>query len=269
VAELASHLSQDNLFYGFVRTTEAIDSTVAVKFIFLSFIGENVPMMKKAKTSTLKGTITEAFEPFHAELLNASTLDEVTVSSLASVLKKNDGQTGNAQASGAQAQRAGQQVGASPNKVTVSKAFGGADAAAMGKQAAGVASDEVRQAVAGVRSDGEPCCWSLLGYSDERDPKLVLVASGDGAAEEMAPHLTQAAFLYALVRVKQMIDASVTIKFALISWVGEEVAPMRKARLSSLRGQASTVLSPYHTELLNVASAAEVTHAAIMKQLEA
>ena len=34
---------------------------------------------------------------------------------------------------------------------------------------------------------------------------------------------------------------------------------MRKARLSSLRGQASTVLSPYHTELLNVASAAEVT----------
>jgi hypothetical protein len=67
---------------------------------------------------------------------------------------------------------------------------------------------------------------------------------------------------------------------------------MRKARLSSLRGQASTVLlsplspiylpcispvshqastvlSPYHTELLNVASAAEVTHEAIMKQLEA
>jgi len=269
VSELASHLSQDNLFYGFVRTTEAIDSTVAVKFIFLSFIGENVPMMKKAKTSTLKGTITEAFEPFHGELLNASTLDEVTVSSLASVLKKNDGQTGNAQASGAQAQRAGQQAGASPKKVTVSKAFGGADAAAMGKEEVEVASGEVRRAVAAVRSDAEPCCWCLLGYSDDKDPKLVLVASGDGAAEEMAPHLTQAAFLYALVRVKQAIDASVTVKFALISWMGEEVAPMRKARLSSLRGQAATALSPYHTELLNVASATEVTHAAIMKQLEA
>ena len=34
---------------------------------------------------------------------------------------------------------------------------------------------------------------------------------------------------------------------------------MRKARLSSMRGQAATVLSPYHTELLNVASVAEVT----------
>ena len=28
VTELASHLSQDNLFYGFVRTTEAIDRYV-------------------------------------------------------------------------------------------------------------------------------------------------------------------------------------------------------------------------------------------------
>ena len=28
-----------------------------------------------------------------------------------------------------------------------------------------------------------------------------------------------------------------------------QVAPMRKAKLSTLRGQASTVLSPHHTEL--------------------
>ena len=41
MSELASHLSHDSIFYGFVRTTEAIDSTLAVKFIFLSFIGEH------------------------------------------------------------------------------------------------------------------------------------------------------------------------------------------------------------------------------------
>ena len=40
--------------------------------------------------------------------------------------------------------------------------------------------------------------------------------------------------------------------------VGDDVPPMRKARLSSMRGQAAAVLSPYHTELLNVATAAEV-----------
>ena len=46
------------------------------------------------------GTITEAFEPFHAELLNASALDEVTAAALAQLLKKSDGQTGTAQARG-------------------------------------------------------------------------------------------------------------------------------------------------------------------------
>ena len=50
------HRSQANLFYGFVRTSEAIDSgKMAMKFVFLSFIGEDVSPMKKAKNSTLKG----------------------------------------------------------------------------------------------------------------------------------------------------------------------------------------------------------------------
>ena len=64
--------AQDNIYYGLVRTTETIDQTEAVKFVFISFLGEKVAPMRKAKISTLKGTITEAFAPFHAELLNAS-----------------------------------------------------------------------------------------------------------------------------------------------------------------------------------------------------
>ena len=71
--------------------------------------------------------------------------------------------------------------------------------------------------------------------------------------------LTADALLYALVRVTQTIDASVTVKFALVSWVGEQVAPMRKAKLSAMRGQATGLLSPHHTELLSVSSPGEVT----------
>ena len=47
---------------------------------------------------------------------------------------------------------------------------------------------------------------------------------------------------YCQVRVKQTIDASVTVKFALISWVGEEVAPMRTPNL--LHTQTSPKLQP-------------------------
>ena len=89
------------------------------------------------------------------------------------------------------------------------------------------------------------------------------------SAESLQPYLTPGALLYALVRVGQQVDRSYTVKFALVSWVGEEVAPLRKAKLSSMRGQASQLLSPFHTELLNVSQLAEVSHAAIMKQLEA
>ena len=247
--------AQDNIYYGLVRTTETIDQTEAVKFVFISFLGEKVAPMRKAKISTLKGTITEAFAPFHAELLNASSRDEVTAPALAELLRRSQGATGNAQATARK-----------ESKVVVAKSMAGADAVYAAPQAA-AASEAVRAAVAAVRSDADKSSWCLLGYSGDRAPALTVVATGEGAAEEMAAHLTQDALLYALVRVNQTIDASVTVKFALVSWVGEDVPPLRQAKLASMRGQASQLLSPYHTELLNVATAAEVTHAAIMKQL--
>ena len=46
----------------------------------------------------------------------------------------------------------------------------------------------------------------LLGYSDDRDPTLLVVARGEGAAEEMAPHLSAGACLYALVRVRVRVS---------------------------------------------------------------
>ena len=79
---LAAQLTDDNVYYGLVRTYEQIDATRAVKFVFLSFVGEGVAAMKKAKISTLKGTITESFTPFHAELLNASDPKEVTAAAV-------------------------------------------------------------------------------------------------------------------------------------------------------------------------------------------
>lgn len=255
VAELSALLAQDGVYYGLVRTTETIDASVTVKFVFVSFIGESVAPMRKAKISTLKGTITVAFEPFHAELLNASSKEEVTAESIVELLKKSDGRTGAAQATARK-----------EAKVVVTKTMAGADAVYAAPEAQETPAP-VKAAVAAVRSDGDPAAWCLLGYDNGKAPQLAVVAQGEGAADEMAPHLTADALLYALVRVTQTIDASVTVKFALVSWVGEQVAPMRKAKLSAMRGQATALLSPHHTELLNVSSPNEVTHAAIMEQL--
>jgi len=113
---------------------------------------------------------------------------------------------------------------------------------------------------------------------------------GDAAAPRLLAHHVPLAFLtrpfnsplerglrrgpvltrgrYALVRLTQLVDRSTTVKFAFISWVGDDVAPMRKAKLSTLRGEAASILAPVHTELLNVTSAADVSNSTLMRQLE-
>ena len=73
-------------FFGLVRTTETIDNTVAVKFVAISFIGEAIGVMRKARISTLRGDIKAAFDPFHCELLNVSSRAEVTVAAVTAQL---------------------------------------------------------------------------------------------------------------------------------------------------------------------------------------
>ena len=78
VTELRELLTQENIFFGLVRTIETIDKTEAVKFVFISFVGEKIGVMRKARISTLRGGIQAAFDPFHCELLNLSSKEEVS-----------------------------------------------------------------------------------------------------------------------------------------------------------------------------------------------
>ena len=53
-----------------------------MRFVFVSFVGEAIGVMRRAKISTLRGTIAAEFGQFHAELLNVSTKEEVRASLL-------------------------------------------------------------------------------------------------------------------------------------------------------------------------------------------
>ena len=261
-AALAANLLDDNIYYGLVRTTEQIDKTMAVRFVFVSYIGEGVKPMRKAKMSTFKGTVTAFFEPFHAEILNATSKAEVTAEAMTEMLKRTDGAVGTAKATPRREQ-----------EVRVTKTMGGGGAGGV-LSSAPMAHDEVpvapevAAAVAAVRSDADPTTWCCLGYTDSKTPSLMLVAMGEGAAEAMQRHLGKAHVLHGLVRVSQQVDRSATVKFAALSWLGDEVPPLRKAKLSSMRGAVDKLLSPVHAELLNVSEASSVSHQAIMERLE-
>jgi hypothetical protein len=74
--ELIGHLKDDQIYYGLYRTTDTIDNTVAVKFVLIIWVGEKVPIIRKAKIVTHKGDITGFVGQYHVDV-TASNLNEI------------------------------------------------------------------------------------------------------------------------------------------------------------------------------------------------
>lgn len=66
--ELRAHLKDDVIMYGLIRTTEQIDDTVAVKFCFIDWRGENINRMQRANLGVHSGSVTSLFRPYHADI---------------------------------------------------------------------------------------------------------------------------------------------------------------------------------------------------------
>ena len=282
-SELAAHLTSDHAYYGLVRTTESIDTGArkvdAVKFAFITFLGEGLSVLKKGKITTLKGTITEVFAPFHVELMNATSPSEVTSDAITELLHSLFGDETTQRDAGSI--RVGQQTirvqhkdcsaGSAAAIATprMPGAMGGVGGGGTTLRAQAEALPApVSAALAEVREDKTASDWCVVGYDDGKEPALKVVAKGEGRVEAVQPYLLHDQLLYALVRVEQKVDASTTVKFVLVSWIGNDVAPMRKAKLSTKRGAATTAIGPFHAEMLNPTEASAVTHQAIMRLLE-
>jgi hypothetical protein len=74
--ELISHLKLDQVFYGLFRTTDTVDNTIAIKFVFIIWVGEQVPFSRKARITTHKGEVTSFIGQYHVDC-NCSNLSEI------------------------------------------------------------------------------------------------------------------------------------------------------------------------------------------------
>ncbi|EGG20696.1 putative actin binding protein [Cavenderia fasciculata] len=90
VDELAPHLSSSIVAYGLVREVERFDLSDTVKFVFLNFVGEDIPRMFRAKLGTHSGVVKETFAPFHVDF-QASQASEVTADSVTKTISSNSG----------------------------------------------------------------------------------------------------------------------------------------------------------------------------------
>ena len=64
---LMAAVQDGEAMYGLFRVTEVVDKSTTVKFCFMVWQPEDVPVMRKALLSTHKGVVTTAFRPFHCD----------------------------------------------------------------------------------------------------------------------------------------------------------------------------------------------------------
>jgi hypothetical protein len=89
-SDLAAHLSQDSVAYCLIRKTEQIDNSLTAKFVYIRWVGNNVPRMQKAKLGVQAGDIYNLFAPCHTSLDNPD-LNEVTDQNIMKEIMKASG----------------------------------------------------------------------------------------------------------------------------------------------------------------------------------
>jgi len=75
--EMYSLLTDKVVAWVLLRRTLKIDESETTKFVFINWIGDNIPRMLRARLGTWSGVVQEFLQPYHVDI-NASSLDEIT-----------------------------------------------------------------------------------------------------------------------------------------------------------------------------------------------
>jgi len=234
--EMYGYLSEQGIAYALLRVTDVIDESVTVKFVFIAWVGDKVPFVRKARITTHRGAVVDFIGQHHASI-DASNLSELTHDII--VKKISDASGSGNRVKGAPTST-GTSTAAKPTAKGSSKVSAGS--------VVFINEQEIRAAIAKVRSDANPTDWVLLGYEGTTN-KVILVGHGDSGLPELLPYLEPDKILYGLYRTTDLIDNSITVKFVLIIWVGEDVPTVRKARIVTHKGDITSFIGQYHVDV--------------------
>ncbi|TPX32720.1 hypothetical protein SmJEL517_g04197 [Synchytrium microbalum] len=78
---LKTHFKPDAISYAYVKVIDVIEGIATIKFAFITWIGPEVSVMKKARIGVHQGAIKEYFNPFHVEIVS-SELREISDNSI-------------------------------------------------------------------------------------------------------------------------------------------------------------------------------------------
>ncbi|GAM22257.1 hypothetical protein SAMD00019534_054320 [Acytostelium subglobosum LB1] len=249
IHELTHHLTDDLMAYALLRVVDIVDGFPTDRYVYITWIGDNVKGMDKARYGTNKTVITKLLGHYNVEII-ASSKAEISEQEI--VNKVSD-------ASGSR-NRTGDTV---PKHVPAPTLTSAGSANAYGSRSAQVKLPTVnttsvglsfideaglRQLVQEVKSPQSSVNWMLIGY-ENKEQNLSLIGKGNGGLRELVSHLSSSKVSYGIVKVSDKIDNSVTTKVAQINWVGVNVSPMIKGKITSHKGTIDEFFAPVHVVL--------------------
>jgi len=107
----------------------------------------------------------------------------------------------------------------------------------------------VQTALKALRSsDKSGSCYVVLGYSSPN--MLTVLSEGEGGLAEASASFPDDDCRYVVLRKEHKVEISKTVKFAFVDWTPMGMKPIRKASISTHKGQVKEILKPFHVDLV-------------------
>jgi len=127
----------------------------------------------------------------------------------------------------------------------------------------------VAQGIKDVRNDASDVDWTLVTFastSGASSTQLKQAGTGTGGITALKGHLPEDNIAFALVRVTDKIDMSVTVKFVWINWIGPKTPRMMQSKLSVQLGAIKQYFQPFSTDL-TIHNQDELSHEIVMERV--
>lgn len=261
VEEFAENLDDSQVLYGLLRVTETIDMSQTTKFVYVRFLGPEVSFSKKGKYGVVSGSVDKIFSPYQLTM-EIEAKDEISEELVMKRITETSG-TSNKVLDAAEAKTrpergfttGSSRRGGSPTSPTAPVSLGkigkqGSSFSGFTPQAKGGSGlkvdDAVRSTIAAVRSDTDEMAWCVVTFENQsiKNP-LVVVNSGEDITEVQSNFSNDGVYL-ALLRVTDIVDDIPTAKFVYIMYMGENVKPLVKGKIPTLKGVLDELFNPFH-----------------------
>ncbi|KAJ3384985.1 hypothetical protein HDU92_003294 [Lobulomyces angularis] len=274
--EMKNSFSDEKVQYGLLRVTTKVDLSETVKFVYIYNLGSNVKFMLKGRIGVVKGEIQKYFQPWHVAF-EIETSSEISEQDIERKVKEAAGTFDNVKNTdyiiGRQergytthSQNKEKEKNSKSTFETKTNTIPNSTVnknPQVSKQATGVKFGDK------VRDDKSDTIWMVGSYeNDDIKNPIVLVGSGKGGYKEFSEFFKPESLSYVFLRVIDKVDGNATRKFVLVNWVGENVSMMKKAKVSTNKGEVNEKFSPFHVDF-TISEKKEINDDIILAKVQA